>query len=98
MKQRTNGVDLKEEHPASDDGAGLPTVLWEQVHEPGAYIELATGDLYRFGADALAPRTTPVIIKESITPALLFQISKDPAIAAHEARIVCARHNIQPNF
>jgi hypothetical protein len=77
---------------------GLSWSVWELIREPGAYVELSTGDLYRFSAGAVGPRSAPGIIRESLTPILLLRISPDPTIGAEEARVLCARHNIQPNF
>jgi hypothetical protein len=81
--------------PAED---GLRSYLWELIQEPGAYVELSTGDLFRISKDALVPRASPVIIRESLTPALMLRISDNPMIRAEDARLLCARHNIQPNF
>jgi hypothetical protein len=85
-------------NPQLRSNDGLPSFLWELITEPGAYVELATGDLFRFSSDALVPRSSPVIIRESLNPSVLLQISTDPMIGAEEARKLCARHNIQPNF
>jgi hypothetical protein len=76
----------------------LMEVSWDEVAEPGAYVERGTGDLYRIPKEALVPGASPVIIKESSGASRLVQISKNPFVTSLEARLRCAQHNIEPNF
>lgn len=76
----------------------LPQMSWGQIEEPGAYVELGSGDLYRFPKEALIPGASPMIVKESEGASRLLQISKNPFVTNLEARLTCARHNVQPNF
>ena len=76
----------------------LTEVSWDEVAEPGAYVERGTGDLYRIPKEALVPGASPVIIKESSGASRLVQISKNPFVTSLEARLRCAQHNIEPNF
>ena len=71
---------------------------WESVDEPGAYVELGSGELYRIPQEALIRGASPVVIKESRGASRLAQISKDPFLTTLEARLRCAQHNIEPNF
>ena len=73
-------------------------LAWEEISEPGAYVEVATGSLYRVPQEGLLKGASPLIKKESSTGSQFVQISKNPFIISLEARMVCAEHNIQPNF
>ncbi len=76
----------------------LPETNWEDVHEPGAYVEEGTGDLYRIPKEALITGASPVVVKESRGASRLMKVSSDPFVTTLEARLRCAQHNIQPNF
>lgn len=76
----------------------LLEVMWENIHEPGAYVERGSGDLYRIPKEALIQGGSPVVVKESRGASRLVQLSRDPFITTLEARLICAQHNIQPNF
>ena len=65
---------------------------------PGAYVELGTGDLYRVPKEALLEGASPLIRKESAGGSNLMLVSSNPFITTLEARMICAEHNIQPNF
>ncbi len=76
----------------------LPETTWEELNEPGAYVERGTGDLYRIPKEALIPGSSPIIHKESLGSSRLVQVSKNPFVTTLEARLRCAQHNISPNF
>ena len=76
----------------------LPESSWEELNEPGAYVERGTGDLYRIPQEALIPGGSPIIHKESVGASRLVQVSKNPFVTTMEARLRCAQHNIEPNF
>ncbi len=76
----------------------LPELMWEDIREPGAYVERGTGDLYRIPKEALVQGASPVVVKESRGASRLVQISKDPFVTTLGGRLSCAQHNIQPNF
>lgn len=76
----------------------LPVVSWLDIDEPGAYVEMGTGDLYRFPKEALIPGASPMIRKESNGASRLIQLSKNPYITTFEARLVACEHNVEPNF
>jgi hypothetical protein len=76
----------------------LMEVPWDEVHDAGAYVEEGTGDLYRFPQEALLAGASPLIRKESAGASRLRQLSRNPFITTLEARLLCAEHNIQPNF
>jgi hypothetical protein len=76
----------------------LPEVDWEDCVEAGAYVEFGSGDLYRFPKEGLVAGGSPIIVKESRGASRLVQLSKDPYITTMKARVICAQHNIEPNF
>lgn len=76
----------------------LNETSWDNVNQPGAYVEVGSGDLYRIPKEALGAGTSPIISKESHGASRLVQVSKDPFVTTLEARLRCARHNIVPNF
>jgi hypothetical protein len=79
-------------------GVVLPEASWEELSEPGAYVERGTGVLYRVPKEAIIPGASPIIHKESTGLTRLVQVSKNPFITTLEARLKCAQHNIEPNF
>lgn len=76
----------------------LTQMTWEQIDDPGAYVELGTGDLYRIPQEALVRGSSPVIYKESSGASRFVRISSNPFVTLLKAREVCANHNIEPNF
>ncbi|MGH6637256.1 MAG: hypothetical protein ACREBY_01485 [Polaromonas sp.] len=76
----------------------LMEVNWQEIPEPGAYVEKGTGDLYRVPKEALLQGASPLIRKESAGSSTLVQVSKNPFVTTLEARMICAEHNIAPNF
>lgn len=76
----------------------LNEVSWQDLSEPGAYVEVGSGDLYRIPQEALVKGASPLIRKESLGASSLLQVSKNPYVITLEARMICAEHNIAPNF
>ncbi len=76
----------------------LSEVTWEAIDQPGAYVERGTGDLYRIPKEALIPGASPAIVKESRGSSVLLKLSDDPFITTFKARLICAQHNVEPNF
>jgi len=71
---------------------------WQDITEPGTYVDVGTGDLYRFPREALIQGSSPVIRRETLEAPVLVQLSRDPFIRTLEARMMAAEHNIKPNF
>jgi hypothetical protein len=76
----------------------LSETTWESINDPGAYVERGSGDLYRFPKEALIPGASPAIVKESHGASVLVKLSDDPFITTFKARLLCAQHNVEPNF
>ncbi|HMH75178.1 MAG TPA: hypothetical protein VK547_01080 [Candidatus Udaeobacter sp.] len=73
-------------------------VSWQNLNEPGAYVEAGTGNLYRFPPEALIVGSSPVVRRENQDGGLLVQLSRDPFITSFEARMLAAECYIKPNF
>jgi hypothetical protein len=76
----------------------LSEISWENITQPGAYVERGSGDLYRIPKEALHPSASPLIRKQSSGASKFLQISDDPYVTTLEARMICAEHNVVPNF
>jgi hypothetical protein len=76
----------------------LLETTWENINEPGAYVERGSGDLYRIPKEALIPGASPAIVKESRGASVLLKVSDDPFVTTFKARLVCAQHNVEANF
>lgn len=76
----------------------LLEVCWQDLSQPGAYVELGSGDLYRIPKEALIQGASPLIRKESSGASVLVQVSRNPFVTTLEARMICAEHNIVPKF
>jgi len=76
----------------------LPEVNWDELNEPGAYVERGSGDVYRVPKEAIIPGGSSIIHKESAGSSRLVQVSKNLFVTTLEARLRCAQHNIDTNF
>ncbi|OCP22427.1 hypothetical protein BC361_24540 [Ensifer sp. LC54] len=76
----------------------LPQIDWVDIKEPGCYVDESSGDLYRIPAEALVAGASPMVVRESRGASRLRQLSTDPFMATLKARLLCAQHNIEPNF
>lgn len=76
----------------------LPEYSWEELSEPGTYVEKETGDLYRIPKELLIEGARPMICKASRRISKLIQLSRNPFMTAFVARITCAEHNVKSNF
>ena len=76
----------------------LPEVDWEDVKEPGCYVDEGSGDLFRIPKEALISGGSPIVVKESSGASRLRQLSTNPYMSTLQARLMCAQHNIDPNF
>ena len=93
MAQQTTNVSIEPKQASR-----LLQMTWKDIDEPGAYVEVGSGDLYRIPKEALLEGSSPLIRKESSGTSTFIQVSKNPFVTTFEARMVCAEHNVQPNF
>ncbi|HKA39125.1 MAG TPA: hypothetical protein VKD25_05125 [Burkholderiales bacterium] len=75
----------------------LPEMPREEISEPGAYVDVATGALYRVPAQALV-EGAPSALWEEMGAGSFVQVSRNPYIISVEARIICAAHDIRFEF
>ena len=97
-KKRASTEQVKTKSVEPHTRFALPEVNWDELNEPGAYVERGSGDLYRVPKEAIIPGGSPIIHKESTGSSRLVQVSKNPFVTTLEARLRCAQHNIDPNF
>ena len=89
----------------------LPQIAWEEIREPGAYVELETGALYRFPRESLLGGAFPLIEKggtegphpvradkEPSRRSQFVRLSGNPYIFSLAARMLCVSHDIRPRF
>ena len=76
----------------------LVECTWRDIEQPGAYVDLETGYLYRIPTEALPQCAAPLMQRESTRVSRLVLISKDPCVTIQAARWICCQHNITPNF
>lgn len=77
---------------------GLPEYSWEELSEPGTYVEKGTGDLYRIPRELLVEGSPPLICRARSRITTLIQLSKNPFMTTFVARITCAEHDLKSNF
>lgn len=73
-------------------------VNWESIHEPGCYVAIGTGDLYRIPKEALVAGASPIIHKVSTNATRYVQLSADPSLTLSQARMMAADLDVKPNF
>ncbi len=93
MQQEVKNTSTGPEHTTV-----LPELSWEEINEPGTYVERGSGDLYRIPKEAIMVGASPLITKESRGLSRFVQLSKNPYLTIFKARVLCAQHNIEPNF
>jgi hypothetical protein len=76
----------------------LRPLAWDEINEPGAYVEVSSGKLYRITRESLPVGKSPVRPGSSEPASPVVQLSKDPFIVELAARMICVDHNIRPNF
>jgi hypothetical protein len=78
--------------------SALLQTTWEDLREPGAYVEEGSGNLFRVPQEALITGASPIIARVSNGASRLVRVSENPAVPLVKARMVAADHNIEPNF
>lgn len=61
-------------------------------------MEVGSEDLYRLPIESLMQGASPLVRKESAGASRLVKISDNPYVTNFEARMMCAEHNVAPNF
>ena len=97
-----------EKAPRTAKRPPLRRLAWEQISEPGAYVELATGTLYRVPPETLAGKASPLVEQQGVEgprpvtrppcDSQFVQVSGNPNIFSLGARMICVEHDIHPSF
>jgi hypothetical protein len=58
----------------------LLELAWQDISEAVAYVEIGSGDLYRFPKEAQIAGSSPMIRKESAGASRLLQVSTNPFV------------------
>lgn len=85
----------------------LERINWNDISEPGAYVEVATGTLYRVPPSGATPLIeqdgaggSKPVPAEDLPPrhSQFVKLSRDPFIFSLGARLICVDHDIRPHF
>jgi hypothetical protein len=76
----------------------LRPLAWDEINEPGAYVEMATGKLYRITRESLPVGKSPARPGGGGPVSPVVQLSKDPLVFDLAARMICFEHDILSNF
>jgi len=76
----------------------LHPLAWDEIDEPGAYVEMSTGKLYRITRERLPVGKSPARPRGGGPVSPVVQLSKNPFIFELGARMICVEHDIRPNF
>jgi hypothetical protein len=78
--------------------AALSEFTWENIKQPGAYVERETGHLYRVPSEALLRGSSPVISKLCTNQSTFVKLSDDPNTIVSKLRTIAADADVKPNF
>ncbi|MCH7760380.1 hypothetical protein IIA15_03125 [candidate division TA06 bacterium] len=76
----------------------LPTLPLNQVNQPGAYLDLHTGCLFRVPPEGLRVGNGSMILITSEAETMVCKLSDDPYIPKIKAKIIAADNNYWTNF
>ena len=76
----------------------LRPLAWDEINEPGTYVEMSTGKLYRITRESLSVGKSPARPGDGGPVSPVVQLSKDPFIFDLAARMLCVEHDILSNF
>ena len=75
-----------------------PRIPFCEIREPGTYINMETGSLFRVPEDALNKGHSPVMDIVSKTGPVCYKLCDDPWVPINKARLLAADADIQINF
>jgi hypothetical protein len=78
--------------------AALSEFTWENIKQPGSYVERETGHLYRVPQEALLRGSSPVISKLCTNPSTFVKLSDDANTIVSKLRTIAADADVKPNF
>ena len=83
-------------NPKRAETSQLTMARWEEINQPGAYVEVETGVLYRIPQEALVAGHSPIISTSKKT--VFARLSEDENLIVSQARRLCADADIKQNF
>ena len=87
-----------ESNPQPQSTATRVTGPFSGITEPGCFVNVADGTLFRIPPDGLAPGRSPVISVTSKSEYRVTKISADPWIGVSKARQLAADMDLAVNF
>lgn len=75
-----------------------PRVPFTDIHEPGTYVSISTGNLFRIPEEALAKDRSPVLEIVSETGTMMTKLGDDPWMPISKARQLAADADLCVNF
>ena len=85
-------------NPQPHSTAARVTGPFSAINEPGCFVNVADGTLFRIPPDGLAPGRSPVISVTSKSEFMVTRISADPWIGVSKARQLAADLDVPVNF
>ena len=76
----------------------LPILPLNQVNQPGAYLDLHTGNLYRVPPEGLKVGNGSVIVITCEAETMVCKLSDDPYILKNKAKLIASDNNHWTNF
>ena len=76
----------------------LHTCNFDQIENPGTYVQCRSGTLLRVPEDALAPGRSPRIEILTTEPWMVTRLSDDPYVPLTKARMIAADLDLPVNF
>jgi hypothetical protein len=76
----------------------LRPLAWDEITEPGAYVDVSTGKLYRITRESLPVGKSPARPGGGRPVSPVVQLSKDPFVFELAARMICVEQDILSNF
>lgn len=68
------------------------------MRDPGSYVEVGSGNLFRIPQDALVRGMRPIITMESRGASRLLKLTDDPYEITPKLRILAAQQGVKPKF
>ena len=76
----------------------LPYLILNQIDQPGAYLDLKSGNLFRVPPDGLKIGNGSVILIKSEGKVRVCKLSDDPYISDERAKTIAARNKLRTSF
>ena len=80
-------------------GEQQPFIMrWEEIKEPGPYIEITTGALFRIPKEAFVNGSIVIKRENREQPGLFAKLSEDPFMPIGELRELARKHDFEVGF